>query len=153
MIIKPLTILVLTVLPLITGCYTTSGFYGGGYGYAPGPSYYSGFGYPYVYKHHYYRYGDARPYRHPTHKGYLPRHRFHRPNLNPRHHFDRTTGKYRGNHHRGFKQRSFNRDRYRGSGQRFNRGHHSTGQNIKGHHRGTGRSFGRGTSFGRGFRR
>ena len=150
---KPLAILILVALPLLTGCYTTPGYYGGNYGYAPGPTYYLGFGYPYVYKHHQYHHGDVRPSKHPIHKGHLPRHRFHRPNLKPRLHFDRTTGAYRGNHHHGFKQRSFNRDHYRGSGQRFKRGHHGTRQNFKGHRRGTGRSFGRGASFGRGSRR
>jgi hypothetical protein len=153
MTMKPFTILILTFLPLLSGCYTTPGYYGGGYGYVPGPSYYLGFGYPYAYKNHDYRYGKFHPYKHPTHKGYSKRHRFHRPNVTPPYHFDRTIGKNRGHYHHGFKQRSFNRDRYRGSGQFFKRGHHSTRQNIRGHHRGTGRSFGRGTSFGRGFRR
>ena len=150
---KPFAILILVVLPLLTGCYTTPGYYGGNYGYAPGPTYYLGFGYPYAYKHQYYRHGDIRPYKQPIRKGHSPRHRFHRPNLKPRFHFDRTTGAYRGNLHHGFKQRSFNRDHYRGSGQRFKRGHHGTRQNFRGHRRGTGRSFGRGASFGRGSRR
>ena len=153
MIMKPIAILILSVLPLLSGCYTTPGYYGGSYGYAPAPSYYLGFEYPYVYKQHYYRYGNVHSYKNPYHKSYLPRHRFHRPSLNPRHHFDRKIGKYRGNHHRGFKQSSFNSDRYHGSGQRFKSGHHSTRQNFKGHHRGNGRSFGRGTSSSRGFRR
>jgi len=151
--VKPFAILILAVLPLLTGCYTTPGYYGGGYGYVPGTSYYIGFGYPYVYKNHDYRYGNVHPYKHPTHEGFSKRHRFHRPNFIPRHHFDRTTEAYRGNHHRGIRQRSFNRYRYHGSGQRFKRGHHSTRQNFKGPHRGNGRTFGRGTSFSRGFRR
>ncbi|MEJ2476357.1 MAG: hypothetical protein P8Y40_02430 [Desulfobacterales bacterium] len=150
---KPFTILILTFLPLLAGCYTTPGYYGGSYGYVPGPSYYLGFGYPYVYKNHDYRYGKFHPYKHPTHKGYSKRHRFHRPNVTPPYHFDRTIGKNRGHYHHRFKQRSFNRDRHRGSGHRFKRGHHSTRQNFKGHHRGNGRSFGRGTPFSRGFRR
>lgn len=150
---KPFAILILAILPLLSGCYTTSAYYGGRYVYAPGPSYYLGFGYPYVHKNHYYRYGDVRPYKHFTRKGYFPRHRFHRPNLNPRRHFDRTIGKNRGSRHHGFRHRSLNRDRYRDYGQRFNRGHHSTRQNIRSHHRGTGPGFGRGTSYSRGFRR
>ena len=154
MIMKPLAIFILAALPLLAGCYTMPGYYGGNYGYAPGPSYYLGFGYPYVYKHYNYRHGDVRPYKHPIHKGHLPRHRFHRPNLNPRLHFDRSTGTYRGSHYRRFNQRSFNGDHhYRGSGQRFKRGHLGTRQNFRGNHIGTGRNSGRGTSFGRGFRR
>jgi hypothetical protein len=150
---KSFAILILAVLPLLSGCYTTPGYYGGGYGYAPGPSYYLGFGYPYLYKNHYYRYGVVRPFKHPAYKGYSKHHRFHRPNFTSRRHLDRTIGKNRGNYHHGFKKRSYNRDRYRGSGLRFKRGHHGTRQNFKGHRRGSGRSFGRGTSFSRGFRR
>jgi hypothetical protein len=151
---KPLAILILGVLSLLTGCYTTPGYYGGNYGYAPWPTYYLGFGHPFVYKHHYDRHGDVRPSKLPIHKGYLPRHRFYRPNLKPRLHFDRTNGKYRGSHYRRFNQRSFNGDhQYRGSGQRFKRGHLGTKQNFRGNHISTGRNPGRGTSFGRGIRR
>ena len=150
---KPSAIFILAVLPLLSGCYTTPGYYGGGYGFAPGSSYYLGFGFPYIYKNHGYRYGTHRFYKHPTYKGYLPRYRFHRPNFTSRYHFDRTIGKSRGNHHHGFNQRSFDSDRYRGSGHRFKRGYHGTRQNIRGHHRGSGRRFGRGPSFIRGFRR
>jgi hypothetical protein len=153
MIMKTSAILIVAVLPLLLGCYATPGYYGGGYGYVPGSSYYFGFGYPDVYENYYYRYGNVRSYKHPTHYGYSKRHHFHRSNFASRHHFDRTIGENRGNYHHGFKQRSFYSDRYRGSGQHFNRGHHSTMQNIRGHHRGAGRSFGRGTSFSRGFRR
>jgi hypothetical protein len=153
MTMKPIAILILALLPLLSACYTTPGYYGGGYGYAPGSSFYSGFGFPYVYRNHYYRYGNNRPYKHPAHKGYLKRHRFHRPNFTSRHHFDRTIGANRGNDHHGLRQHSFNNDRYRGPGQRFKRGHYRTRPSIRGHHRGTGRSFGRGTSLSRGFRR
>lgn len=153
MIMKSFAILILAVLPLLSGCYTTPGYYGGGYGYAPGPSYYLGFGYPYDYRNHYYRYGNVRPYKHPTHKGYSKRHRFHRSNFTARHHFDRTIGENRGNDHHGFKQRSFNSGRYRGHGQHFKRGDYRSRQSIRGYHRGTSRSFGRGTSLSRGFRR
>ena len=162
---KPLAILILVVLPILTGCYTTPGYYGGSYGYVSGSPYYYGgrygyvsrppylgFGYPYAYKHHY-RHSGIRSHKHPIRKGHLPRHRFHRPNLKPRFHFDRATGTYRGSQKHRFKQRSFSRHHYRGSRQDFRRGHHGTRQSFRGHRRGTGRSFGRGASFGRGSRR
>lgn len=164
MLMKPSAILILAALPLFMGCYTTPGYYGGSYGYVPGSPYYYGrsygyvyrppylgFGYPYAYKHHF-RSG-VRLHNHPTYKGRSPRHRFHRPDLNPRYHFDRTAGTQRGSHHHRFKQRSFNRDHYRGSGQRFNRDDFGTRPKFRGNHIGTGRNSGRGTSFGRGFRR
>ena len=162
---KPLAILILAALPLLTGCYTTSGYYGGSYGYEAGSSYYYGgsygyvsrppylgFGYPYAYKHHY-RHSGIRSHKYPIRKGHSPHHRFHRPNFKSRHHFIRATATYRGSQKHRFKQRSFCRHHYRGSGQGFRRGHHGTRQNFRGHRLGTGRSFGRATSFGRGFRR
>jgi hypothetical protein len=165
MIMKPLAILILTALPLLAGCYTTPGYYGGSYGYVSGSPYYYGrhygyvyrplylgFGYPYAYKHHY-RHSGVRSRKHPIHKGYSPHHRFHRPNFKSRPHFNRATGTYRGSPKNRFKQRSFSRHHYHGSGQGFRSGYRGTRQSFRGHRRGTGRSFGRGTSFGRGFRR
>lgn len=166
MVMKPPALLILTVLPLLVGCYTTPGYYGGSYGYVSGspyyygrsygyvsrPPYYLGIGYPYAYKHHY-RHSGVRSHKHRIHKGHSARHRLHRPNFKPRIHSNRNTGTYRGSQKHRFKQRSFSRHHSRGSGQGFRRGHHGTRQNFRSHHRGTGRNFGRGTSFGRGFRR
>ena len=197
MIMKLLAILILVVLPLLGGCYTAPGYYGGGYGYVSGSPYYYGgsygyvsrppylgppylgppylgFGYPYAFKHHY-RHNGVRSHKHPIRKGHSPNHRFHRPNFKSRPHFNRATGTYRGSQKHRFKQRSLSRYHYRGTGQGIRRGHRGTGQGIRrghrgtgqgirrghhgtrqgfrGHRRGTGRSFGRGTSFGRGFRR
>ena len=125
---KPLAILILAALPLLTGCYTTSGYYGGRYGYEAGSSYYYGgsygyvsrppylgFGYPYAYKHHY-RHSGIRSHKYPIRKGHSPHHRFHRPNFKSRHHFNRATATYRGSQKHRFKQRSFSRHHYRGSG-------------------------------------
>lgn len=153
MLMKPPAIFVLAALPLFMGCYTTPGYYGGSYGYVSGPPYDIGYGYAGVYTHHYHRHDGVRLHKHPIYKGRSPRHRFHRPDLNPRSHFDRTTGRHRGSHYYRFKQPSLKRDHYRGSGQRSNRGHLGTRQKFRGNHIGTGRNFGRGTSFGRGFRR
>ena len=198
---KPLAILILAALPLLTGCYTTPGYYGAGYGYVSGSPYYYGgsygyvsgspyyygrkhgyvsrppylgFGYPYAFKHHY-RHRGVRSHKHSIRKGHSPYHRFHRPNFKSRPHFNRATREYRGSQKHRFKQRSLRRYHYRGTGQGFKRGHNGTGQGFRrghngtgqgfrrghngtrqgfrGHRRGTGRSFGRGTSFGRGFRR
>ena len=187
---KLLAILILVVLPLLEGCYTAPGYYGGGYGYVSGSPYYYGgsygyvsgspyyyggsygyvsrppylgFGYPYAFKHHY-RHNGVRSHKHPIRKGHSPNHRFHRPNFKSRPHFNRATGTYRGSQKHRFKQRSLSRYHYRGTGQGIRRGHHGTRQGIRrghhgtrqgfsGHRRGTGRSFGRGTSLGRGFRR
>jgi hypothetical protein len=153
MLMKPPAILILTALPLFMGCYTTPGYYGGSYGYVSGPPFYRGVGYAGVYEHHYHRHSGVGPHNHPPYKGRSPRHRFHRPDLNPRYHFDRTTGTQRGSDYHRFRQRSLNRDHYHGSGQRFNRDDLGTSQKFSGHHIGTGRNVGRGTSFGRGFRR
>jgi hypothetical protein len=107
MIMKLLAILILAALPLLTGCYTTPGYYGGNYGYMSGSPYYYGgsygygsgssyyygrkhgyvyrppylgFGYPYAYKHHH-RHSGVRSHKHPIRKGHSPHHRFHRPTI------------------------------------------------------------------------